>query len=142
MAKFPISKDYRHNSQLKAVIPRNQAVPIMSVILTLSHKTLTQHTSSHSEAYGDRSTPHSRQRIPSLIKQVRSVPPQSTSYPHTPSHSEAHGVRFTPSRPFRIITPVLHLPTTCPDMCRSPSGVGHNEISSTSLGGHANLAGT
>lgn len=40
MAKFPISKDYRHNSKLKAVIPRNQAVPIMSVILTLSHKPL------------------------------------------------------------------------------------------------------
>lgn len=39
MAKFPISKDYRHNSQLKAIFPRNQAVPIMSVILPLSHKT-------------------------------------------------------------------------------------------------------
>jgi len=133
MAKYPISKDYRHNSQLKAIFPRNQAVPIMSVILTLSHKTpikpLTQHTSSHSEAYGDRlapqftssphthshseaygdrSTPHSRQRISSLIKQVRLVSPQSTSSPHTPSHSEALGVRFTSSRPFYIITPVSH----------------------------------
>lgn len=109
MAKFPISKDYRHNSQLKAVIPRNQAVPIMSVILTLSHKTLiyaskppiktlTQHTSSHSEAYGDR------------------LAPSPTSSPHTSSHSEAHGVRSTPhSRPqrsawrsFHTITSVSH----------------------------------
>jgi hypothetical protein len=111
MAKFPISKDYRHNSQLKAVIPRNQAVPIMSVILTLSHKTLIY---ASKPLLKHPSKPSLSTHL-ATAKRMATVSRHHTLHPltllatakrmATVSH---HHVRFTPSHPF-YISP-LHTP--------------------------------